>query len=115
MRARIGIVQALDTPGNWRAASISCFRLSEVTPGRHSDLGFNVMIVSNISVGAGSVAVSALPALPNTVSTSGNDLMMRSCVCISSAAFVTERPGSVVGMYISVPSSRFGMNSLPIC
>ena len=26
---------------------------------------------------------------------------------------VTESPGSVVGMYISVPSSRFGMNSEP--
>ena len=26
---------------------------------------------------------------------------------------VTDRPGSVVGMYISVPSSRLGMNSEP--
>gem|GEM_PF-2742034 len=73
------------------------------------------MIVSNISVGAGSVAVSARPALPKTLCTSGKDLMIRSCVCISSAALVTEMPGNVVGMYISVPSSRLGMNSLPIC
>ena len=71
------------------------------------------MIVSNISVGAGSVAVSARPALPKTVSTSGKDRMMRSCICINSAALVTERPGSVVGMYISVPSSSAGMNSDP--
>ena len=39
--------------------------------------------------------------------------MMRSWVCISSAALVTESPGSVVGMYISVPSFRTGMNSDP--
>ena len=73
------------------------------------------MIVSNISVGAGSVAVAARPALPNTDSTSGNVLMIRSCVCSSSAALVIDRPGSVVGMYISVPSFRFGMNSEPSC
>lgn len=114
MRARIGIVQALETPGNCSAASISCFNVSMVTPGRHSDLGFRVMIVSNISIGAGSVAVMALPDLPNTVSTSGKDLMMRSCTWRSSAALVTDRPGRVVGMYISVPSSNAGMNSLPI-
>ena len=39
--------------------------------------------------------------------------MMRSCICISSAALVTERPGRVVGMYIIVPSSSAGMNSDP--
>ena len=39
-------------------------------------------------------AVSALPALPNTDSTSGNDLMMRSCCCSSSAAWVTDMPGN---------------------
>ena len=31
----------------------------------------------------------------------------------SSAALVTDRPGRVVGMNISVPSFRFGMNSEP--
>ena len=56
------------------------------------------MTVSNISVGAGSVAVEARPALPKTDTTSGKVLMMRSCICSSSAALVTEIPGSVVGM-----------------
>ena len=56
------------------------------------------MTVSIISMGAGSVAVSARPALPKTEATSGKVLMMRSCVCSSSAALVTERPGSVTGM-----------------
>jgi hypothetical protein len=39
--------------------------------------------------------------------------MIRSWVCISSADLVTEMPGNVVGMYSSVPSFRFGMNSVP--
>ena len=56
------------------------------------------MTVSNISVGAGSVAVPARPALPNTLSTSGKVLMILFMVCSSSAALVIEMPGSVVGM-----------------
>ena len=67
-------------------------------PARHSALGFRLMMVSNISVGAGSVAVAARPALPYTEATSGKVLMIRSCICSSSAALVMEIPGSVVGM-----------------
>src|SRR5215217_7780949 len=99
MRARIGWVQAFETPGNWSALSISAFKLASVTPGRHSDFGLRLMIVSNISVGAGSVAVAARPALPYTEATSGKDLMLRSWVARSSAAFVIDRPGRVVGIY----------------
>ena len=66
MRALIGMVQALETPGNCSALSISAISLSMVMPGRHSLSGFRLMTVSNISVGAGSVAVAARPALPNT-------------------------------------------------
>jgi len=57
--------------------------------------------------------VDARPALPQTDATSGNERMMRSCICINSAALVTEMPGKVVGMYNGVPSLRFGMNSVP--
>jgi hypothetical protein len=64
MRPRIGMVQALETSGNCSALSISALRLSIVTPGRHCFFGFRLMIVSNISEGAGSVAVAARPALP---------------------------------------------------
>ena len=39
--------------------------------------------------------------------------MMRSCTCISRCASLIEMPGSVEGMYSSVPSSSGGMNSLP--
>ena len=67
-------------------------------PGRHALSGLRLMTVSNISVGAGSVAVLARPALPQTEATSGKDLMILSCVCSSSAALVIESPGSVVGM-----------------
>jgi len=98
MRARIGMVQALLTPGNCSALSISAISLCTVMPGRHCDLGLRLITVSDISSGAGSVAVAARPALPNTDSTSGNDLMILSWVCSSSADLVTERPGRVVGM-----------------
>ena len=98
MRARIGIVQLFDTPGNCSALSSSAISLSVVMPGRHSDSGFRLITVSNISSGAGSVALPARPALPMTDSTSGKLLMMRSCSCTSSAAFVTDMPGSEVGM-----------------
>src|SRR5438105_2059690 len=104
MRALIGMVQALETPGNCSDRSISEMSLSIVTPGRHSLSGLRLITVSNISVGAGSVAVDARPALPQTDSTSGNDLMILSCVCASSAAFGTERPGSVGGLEHRGPS-----------
>ncbi len=71
MRPLIGIVHALVTPGSATAASISAISRSQVMPGRHSSTGLRVMVVSNMSRGAGSVAVSALPALPSTISTSG--------------------------------------------
>src|SRR6516162_7966331 len=98
MRALIGMVQAFDTPGNCSALSISAISESTVIPGRHLSFGFRLITVSYISVGAGSVAVDARPALPNTDSTSGNDLMMLSCICSRSAALVTEIPGKVVGI-----------------
>jgi hypothetical protein len=98
MRALIGMVQAFDTPGNCSALSICAISPSMVTPGRHCSLDFRLTTVSNISDGAGSVAVSARPALPYTEATSGNDFMILSWVCSSSPALVTEMPGSVVGM-----------------
>ena len=98
MRALIGMVHALLTPGNCSDASISAMSLSKLIPARHCDSGLRLMMVSNISIGAGSVAVCALPALPHTELTSGNVLMIRFCVCKSSAALVTDNPGSVVGM-----------------
>src|SRR6266481_7894482 len=98
MRALIGMVQALETPGNCSALSISAISLSTVMPGRHSLSGLRLITVSNICVGAGSVAVEARPALPQTEATSGNDLMILYCVCTSTAALVTDRPGSVVGI-----------------
>ena len=57
------MVQALETPGNCSALSISAIRLSTVTPGRHSSFGLRLMMVSNISDGAGSVAVSGAAGL----------------------------------------------------
>ena len=47
--------------------------------GRHSVSGLRTTVVSIIEKGAGSVALSARPALPKTRSTSGNDFRIRSC------------------------------------
>ncbi len=59
------------------------------------------------------MAVSARPALPNTCSTSGTVLIMRSVNCSNCEALPADSPGSAVGMYNNVPSSIAGMNSLP--
>src|SRR5437868_3074434 len=95
IRALIGMVQALETPGSFKAAfisSTSCWgeRVSgvkwrksgiaqsgdhpeyQVATFRHSERGFKVTTVSSIESGAGSVDVSARPALPATRATSGN-------------------------------------------
>jgi hypothetical protein len=49
MRALIGMVHALATPGNCSAASSSAISVSVVMPGRHSDCGLRLITVSNIS------------------------------------------------------------------
>ena len=67
-------------------------------PGRHSSRGLSWTVVSSISSGAGSVALSARPTLPNTRFTSGTVAMRRSVCCKSSAAFDGEMPGSAEGM-----------------
>ena len=56
------------------------------------------MVVSNMESGAGSVAVSARPALPKTYSTSGKVRMMRSVCWRIFFASVMETPGMVVGI-----------------
>ncbi len=57
-----------------------------------------MIVVSNMSSGAGSVAVAARPAFPNTVSTSGNAASTLSCQRSASRACAMEIPGTVVGM-----------------
>ena len=84
-------------------------------PSRHSVSGFSCMMLSNIDNGAGSVAVSALPALPKTCFTSGTVIIIRLVCCSSSRALPIEMPGSVVGMYSKSFSFILGINSLPSC
>ena len=55
-------------------------------------------MVSIIENGAGSVEVSARPALPITLSTSGKRFSTASWRRNRSSACATEMPGSVVGM-----------------
>ena len=93
-----GIVQVFVRPGNWSFSSISWMSFSYVMPGRHCSRGFSMMVVSYISSGALSVALSERPTVPKTVSTSGNDRMMRSCSCNNALACVMEIPGSALGI-----------------
>jgi len=64
----------------------------------HFDGSFSTTVVSIIENGAGSVDVSARPALPKTRSTSGKLFSSLSCRTSRSCACATESPGSVVGM-----------------
>ncbi len=113
MRVLMGMIQALVRPGNWTVASSSSISPSTVMPGRHWSRGLSWIMVSIMVSGAGSVAVSARPILPNTRSTSGSCLIRRSVCCNSACALPMESPGSVVGMYIRSPSNSSGMNSEP--
>ncbi|CZZ45817.1 Uncharacterised protein [Enterobacter roggenkampii] len=71
------------------------------------------MVVSTISSGAESVAVSALPVLPKTEATSGTVFINLSVVCNNAAASAGETPGKVEGIYSRSPSLIFGRNSPP--
>ena len=113
IRLRMGGTQMFDRPGTFTALSSSSTSLSGVMPARHSSRGLNCTVVSNISIGAGSVAVSARPALPKTLATSGTVLIMRSVCCSSSDALAADKPGNAEGMYSRSPSSMGGMNSPP--
>ena len=70
----------------------------QVSTFRHSAFGLRVITVSSMDRGAGSVGVSARPALPSTRSTSGNCLMIRSVTWSSFCASPMEMPGMVEGM-----------------
>ena len=98
MRFLIGITQALVSPGICTRLLSSCLSFSTVMPGRHSSRGFSWMVVSTMVRGAGSVAVSARPILPNTRLTSGTVLISLSVCCSSSCALPIEMAGKVLGM-----------------
>ncbi|MNH08147.1 hypothetical protein D3C79_675550 [compost metagenome] len=113
MRVLMGGTQALVRPGNWMRESSSSFSFSGVMPGRHWSRSLSWMLVSIITRSAGSVALSARPALPNTFCTSGTVRISLSVCCSISLALPTEMLAAVVGMYMMSPSSNGGMNSEP--
>ena len=73
-------------------------RVPGVAPVATRVLGFRMITVSSMESGAGSVDVSALPALPSTYCTSGNCFIILSVTCRSFCASVMEIPGMVEGM-----------------
>ena len=90
----IGMVQELATPGNLARRPSRQSACPAVMPGRQVSSGLRLMTVSNISIGAGSVALLARPAFAIHRSTSGKVLMTRLVVCIRLPASVTDMPGS---------------------
>src|SRR5713101_7634103 len=82
-------------------------------PAGHCSRGLSMTVVSYISSGALSVALSERPTAPKTVSTSGKERRIRSCSCSNFEASTMEIPGSDVGMYNEEPSYSGGMNWLP--
>ena len=115
MRFLIGITQALVRPGNWISSFSSFLSLSMVMPSRHSSCGLSRMVVSIMVSGAGSVALSARPTLPNTVFTSGTVLISLLVCCSSCSALPAETAGKALGIYSRSPSSSSGINSEPRC
>ena len=112
-RLRIGGTHTFAIPGIETILSSSSTNFAGVMPGRHWSRGIKWIVVSSIVSGAGSVAVSARPALPNTLATSGTLLINRSVCCSKRLASRAEMPGSVDGIYSRSPSSSGGINSLP--
>ena len=93
VRVWIGIHQTFGMPGKCSFSSMSLMRSSQVTPLRHSARGFSTTVTSAMPSGAGSVAVSARPSLPNTLTTSGNFLSSRSIAWSSTDGLVFGHAG----------------------
>ena len=89
-------------------ASAARRRRSRASAWARTPWGAALMTVSIISSGEGSVGVSARPALPTTISTSGKRRSMASRALRSSAASATDARGTVTGMSRMLPSSSAG-------
>ncbi len=98
VRVWMGIQKMFAMPGVLMFAFTSARSFSQVIPRRHWSGGFKATTVSNIDNGAGSVGVSACPALPNTVTASGIFFNCRSCIWRILVASVIDMPGTAVGM-----------------
>ena len=124
-RALIGMVKAFVQPGSCTASFISAVSSPGVMRRRSGQIGLSARarrsgaqeeyqrgrgsirqsstglrrtVVSTMVSGAGSVADSARPALPNTLATSGSPRRIRSWICTCRFASSIDRLGKVVGM-----------------
>ena len=98
VRVWIGIQKMLAIPGVLMLAFISAMSLSQVMPARHWLEGFSMHDCLKHGERRGIGWLSACPALPNTVSTSGSFRIMRSWICRILVASVTDMPGTAVGI-----------------
>ena len=115
IRLSMGCRNAGTKPGNCCIlCNISARSFSIVMPCRHSETGLSMIVVSIMEIGAGSVAESARPSLPTTLSTSGKDESALSWADITRLISGRETLGSVVGMKSMARSFRGGMKSQPM-
>jgi hypothetical protein len=95
----MGCRKAGTKPGNCCIfCNISDRSFSIVIPGRHADNGLSMTVVSIMETGAGSVAVSARPSFPTTLSTSGKEERILSWADMTRLISGKEALGNVVGM-----------------
>src|SRR3546814_1113739 len=97
---RIGGIQIVARQGTLTTRSNSSISFSGVIPGRHSSRGLKRIVVSNISSGAGSVALSARPALPNRSEEHTSEL--QSLMRISYAVFCLKKKNNIIQHYTIV-------------
>ena len=76
----------LDIPLGLQTVALQHTERDECGLGRVFRPFFNMIVVSYMSSGALSVALSDLPTAPKTVATSGKERMIRSCSCIKALA-----------------------------
>ncbi|MNI10267.1 hypothetical protein D3C73_633710 [compost metagenome] len=80
----------------------------------HCFLSFKITIISEASIGIGSVGTSPLPILVTTFSTSGNLLFkIWAAFCVLSMVVVRLLPGRTRVSTAKSPSSSEGINSPP--
>jgi len=90
--------QASATARPWISASAS-----SACGAANNSCGRKLTIVSIMSIGAGSVGVSARPALPTTMSTSGKRQRTMLRAFMSSTDSVTDARGTVIGISMTMP------------
>ena len=97
-----------------KAALIFSDNSGNVLADVHSDLSFNITIISLASIGIGSVGTSPLPILVTTFSTSGKRAFNKpAAFCVNAIVVFKLLPDNTRVSTAKSPSSNAGINSPP--